>query len=267
MKLLTWPQDDIHNMKENVTKITLNERIGEDAVRIRFVVDWDSFEPGQFVMVEAPGGEVFLRRPFGIVRVAKGEAEICVKIVGKGTAALAKASVGAPLRAIGPCGKGFRLPDKGKTAVLVAGGYGIGPLFGMCEALKKSGIDAILYYGAKTKTHLLYMDELKRTGANVVVSTEDGSSGEKGMITDVLKKLISGVKDPALFSCGPHGLLTAVAKIGMDIGAATQVSMETYMACGMGVCMGCVCRDAKGDFVRVCREGPVFDAKDLKWDK
>lgn len=252
-------------MQENITTIASREPMGEDAFRLRFAVDWKFFDPGQFVMVEIPGHDVFLRRPFGIVRLEDGLAEICVKIVGKGTAALSRAPAGTPIRATGPCGKGFRLPDKGKTAVLVAGGYGIGPLFGMCESLKKRGVDAVLYYGAKTKAHLLYMDELRRINANVVVATEDGSSGEKGVITDLLKKGISGVKDSALFSCGPHGLLAAVAKLGMAAGAPVQLSMESYMACGVGVCMGCVCRDAKGNFVRVCREGPVFDARDLKW--
>ncbi len=252
-------------MQENITTIASREPMGEDAFRLRFAVDWKSFDPGQFVMVEIPDHDVFLRRPFGIVRLEDGLAEICVKIVGKGTAALSRAPAGAPIRATGPCGKGFELPDKGKAAILVAGGYGIGPIMGLCERLLARGNGVSVYYGAQSASNLLYLEELNGAGAKVVLSTEDGSRGERGLITDFLKKGISGVKDPALFSCGPHGLLAAVAKLGMAAGAATQLSMDSYMACGMGVCMGCVCKDAKGNFVRVCREGPVFDARELKW--
>ncbi|MBN1282820.1 MAG: dihydroorotate dehydrogenase electron transfer subunit [Proteobacteria bacterium] len=254
-------------MRENISKIALNETIGGAAVRIRFPVDWPSFDPGQFVMVEVPGREVFLRRPFGIVRLADGLAEICVKVVGRGTDALSMAAVGTPIRATGPCGRGFALPEKGRTSVLVAGGYGIGPLFGLCERLMAQGREAVLYYGAGTSSDLLCMDDLKRIGARTVVTTEDGSLGERGLIVGPLERDLGRISRPAIYACGPHGMLKAVAAIGSASGVPTQVSMDSYMACGIGVCMGCVCKDAKGDFVRVCREGPVFDAKDLKWNQ
>jgi dihydroorotate dehydrogenase electron transfer subunit len=209
-----------------------------------------------------PGGDVFLRRPFGIVALEGGLAEICYKIVGKGTKALTRVRVGDAISVTGPCGRGFSLPEKGRTSVLVAGGYGVGPLMGLASGL---GGDVRFYYGAKAERDLLYIDELGALGAKVVVTTEDGSAGEKGLVTSALERDLDTLERAALFSCGPHGLLEAVARIGEARGIPTQVSTEEYMACGIGVCMGCVSKKADGGFARTCKDGPVFDAKDLKW--
>jgi len=252
-------------MKENVTAIVSNEPAGEGAYRLRFPVDWSSYEPGQFVMVEIPGGEVFLRRPFGIARLVGGVAEICYKLVGRGTAALARALAGTELRVTGPCGKGFAPFDSSRTAVLVAGGYGIAPLYGLCERLAAEGRRAVVYYGAKSKSEFLYLNELKQIGVAISLATEDGSEGARGMITERLGGDIDAIDRPALYACGPKGLLRAVAMMAERHEVPAQVSTEEYMACGIGVCMGCVCKDRDGNFVRTCREGPVFNARDLKW--
>jgi dihydroorotate dehydrogenase electron transfer subunit len=249
-------------MKENATAIKMNEPMGEAAYRLRFDVDWTSFDPGQFVMISIPGGEIFLRRPFSIAGLAGGVAEICYKVVGRGTRALARAPVGTEISVAGPFGRGFVMPSNGETAVLVAGGYGIAPLVGLC---KKIGKSVMIYYGAKSASLFLYLDELRKMGVKAVLTTEDGSKGERGLITDRLKMDIDSIKTPALYSCGPKGLLTAVAQIGLSKGITTQVSMEEYMACGIGVCNGCVIKDAKGGFLKTCSDGPVFDAKELKW--
>lgn len=253
-------------MKDVLTTIAANGPMAEGVWCLRAPVPWTSFEPGQFVMLEVPGGEVFLRRPFGIVALEKGEAELCYKVVGRGTAALSRAPAGTSIRLLGPCGKGFLIPAGMKTAVLVAGGYGIGPLFGLAARLRASSVPVAAYYGGKGARHLLYLKELERIGAKLFLTTEDGSAGERGLVTDRLEREIDGIAGPALFACGPKGLLAATAKLGLSHGITTQVSMEAYMACGIGVCQGCVCRDARGEFVRTCREGPVFDAAELKWD-
>ena len=250
-------------MKENHTSITLNEPVGEETFRLCFEVDWPSYDPGQFVMVSIPGEEVFLRRPFGIAGLSGGLAEICYKVVGKGTKALMCASAGTRIDVIGPCGKGFKMPDANDTAVLVAGGYGIAPLMGLC---RKTGKGAKIYYGAKTSAEFLYLKELSEVDIEVVLATEDGSQGDKGLITDSLVRDLDSMNRPALYSCGPRGLLRAVAEIGMSKGIFTQVSMEQYMACGIGVCNGCVCKSVDGNFLKTCSDGPVFDAKDLSWD-
>jgi len=240
--------------------------MSSDAYRLRFAVDWSSYDPGQFVMVAIPGNTVFLRRPFGIARFSNGRAEICYKVVGRGTAALSQSGVGTRIDVLGPCGRGFEFPEADSTAVLVAGGYGIGPLFGLCERLVSEGRRCVLYYGSKTESHFLYLDELTKLGAKVVLSTEDGSLGARGFITHTLEKDLDSIERPSLYACGPHGLLKSVAQISSRKNLPAQVSMEAYMACGIGVCLGCACKDAAGDFVRTCREGPVFDAKELKWD-
>ena len=250
-------------MKENRSKIVLNEPMGASACRLRFEVDWDSYVPGQFVMVEVPGGEVFLRRPFGIAGLEGGLAEICYKIVGRGTRALTSAKPGTPIDILGPCGNGFSLSDNGATSVLVAGGYGIGPLMGLAA---KAGGDGVIYYGAKTASDFLYLNELEGLGVKLVLATEDGSAGEKGLVTDVLTRDIGSIEKPAIFCCGPHGLLEAVAKLGISKKIPTQVSTEEYMACGIGVCGGCATRASDGRYVGVCKDGPVFDVRDLKWD-
>jgi len=252
-------------MKENRTRVVSNERAGGNAFRMRFAVDWAGFDHGQFVMLEVPGGEVFLRRPFGIVRLEGGQAEILYKVVGPGTRALSRLPVGTELSATGPCGRGYRIPAKDCTAVLVAGGYGIAPLFGLAETLARQGRRAIVYYGAGSKEDLLCTEEIKALGVALAVATEDGSEGYRGTIADKLRKDIGAMDGPELMGCGPEGLMRELARVGVEYGAPVQVSMEAYMACGIGVCTGCACKDKDGNFVRVCREGPVFDAKDLSW--
>ena len=250
-------------MKENKTRIALNEPMGRRAYRLRFEVDWDSYDPGQFVMVRVPGGEVFLRRPFGIAGLSDGCAEVCYKVVGRGTNALTEASAGAEISVTGPCGKGFEKPAAESTAVLIAGGYGIGPLMGLC---RNAPGERVIYYGAKAEDHFLYLDELKELGVRTVLATEDGSLGEKGLITKCLERDLGKLEKPTLLACGPPGLLAAGAKLGISKRIPTQVSTEEDMACGIGVCMGCVAKKADGGFVRTCSDGPVFDAKELKWN-
>jgi dihydroorotate dehydrogenase electron transfer subunit len=249
-------------MKENASTIILNEPMGDSARRLRFEVDWQEYAPGQFVMVAMPGGDAFLRRPFGIADLSGGSAEICVKVVGKGTRALARAVAGTELSVTGPCGKGFAPKTPGETAVLVAGGYGIGPLLGLCQGACK---DVLLYYGARTKADFLYVDEILRRGVKTVFTTEDGSLGEKGLVSEALARDLDGIKNPSIFCCGPHGLLQAVARLGIERSVPTQASTEEYMACGIGVCMGCVCERHDGQYARTCRDGPVFEARELKW--
>jgi dihydroorotate dehydrogenase electron transfer subunit len=131
---------------------------------------------------------------------------------------------------------------------------------------RKAAGKAVIYYGAKTESDFLYLEELKGLGAKLVLATEDGSAGEKGLVTTVLERDVASVDNPALYCCGPHGLLEAVAKLGISKGLPTQVSMEEYMACGIGVCGGCVTKTSSGEYVGVCKNGPVFNAKELKWD-
>jgi len=253
-------------MNDQSTKIISNEQVASDVNRLRFSVDWKSYDPGQFIMLSIPGDKVFLRRPFGIAGLNEGVAEICYKIVGDGTRALSNSIEGCELKVLGPCGRGFDISNADHIPVLVAGGYGIAPLMGLARSLVDAGRGVKLYYGGRSADDLFCTEELKALGVDLICATEDGSSGEKGFVTDALLKDMSSIVNPEFFVCGPEGLIRAVARIGIERDLPTQVSLDSYMACGIGVCLGCVCKDTDDHFVRVCKEGPVFLADELKWD-
>jgi len=253
-------------MKDSLATVEYKEFIGERYFRLGLKVGWDSFAPGQFVMLEVPGHDILLRRPFGIVKIQGGVLEVCVKVVGKGTAALSKIEKGQQTSVLGPLGKGFELSKDVKTAILVAGGYGIAPLLSLAKSAAENGANIVFYYGAKKSADLLYMDELKSLGVDLRLATEDGSAGEKGFLTQRLEREILEFNDAAIFCCGPRGLLNETAKIAAKLNIQAQVSLESYMACGIGVCLGCAVKVKDGSYVRACREGPVFDAANIIWE-
>lgn len=252
-------------MKDQQTTVLINEPLSERVHRLRFGVDWEAYTPGQFVMVRIPGEAVFLRRPFGIARLEGGVAEICYKVVGRGTARLAELARGTAIDILGPCGHGFVMPTAKENAVLIAGGYGIAPLLGLAKQLREARRDVHCFYGGKSEEEFFCVDELRGMGVDLVLATEDGSAGERGLVTEVLAAQLDAIVRPVLMACGPEGLMHAVARFGLERGIPTQVSRDAYMACGIGVCLGCVCETAAGDSVRTCREGPVFRAEELKW--
>lgn len=251
-------------MQETKATIQSIEPMSDKYRRLILATDWDAWTPGQFVMMRMPHGPAFIRRPFGIVDMRDGALEICFKMVGPGTKALAEAKVGDHIDVLGPLGKGFEVA-KGKNHMLVAGGYGIAPILGLAHQLVETGEGATLFYGAKSKEHLLYRDELSRLSVDVVMTTEDGGVGRKGLVTEAIQDELQEMKGVALYACGPEPLMRAMAKLGKEKSVPVQVSMDRYMACGMGVCLGCMCTTKDGDNVRACREGPVFDARELKW--
>jgi dihydroorotate dehydrogenase electron transfer subunit len=249
-------------MKDVLATIKSIATVSQRYRRMKLRVDWDAFTPGQFVMVRVPGDKAFIRRPFGIVGLEGGICEICFKVIGAGTQSLADAKEGDRVSVLGPLGNGFEIADA-KKHVLVAGGYGIAPIVGLARHLIGEGKECVIGYGAASAEHLLYMDELRSLGCDLRITTEDGSEGMKGLITDALGDVLSG--SAALYCCGPDGLLKAVAKLGEKNGIRTQVSLDRFMACGIGLCLGCVCETVAGTNVRACREGPVFDASTIKW--
>jgi dihydroorotate dehydrogenase electron transfer subunit len=254
-------------MKDTRAAVESIESLKNSYFRMRLVTGWDEgFVPGQFVMIRVPGSEVFLRRPFGILGIEKGVLEICFKTVGRGTEVLSKTKAGEEIYVLGPLGNGFAFKEEFKIGILVAGGYGIVPLIPLAGTLTNMGRKAVLYYGGRTSADILCESEIKSAGAELKITTEDGSRGTKGMVTDLLLKEIPDFKGAALFSAGPKGLLMEVSKIAASFKIPAQLSMDEYMACGIGVCLGCVVKSKNGAYVRVCREGPVFDAKDIIWD-
>ena len=230
---------------------------------------------GQFVMIQTrAGSDPLLRRPMSIYRVLPGRRgliQILYKVVGTGTRYLSQQPRGALLATLGPLGNGFRLPEPGIRAVLVAGGIGIAIFPFLAEALGKGrGPSPVLLYGGRSKRDLVALDFFRARRIPVRLATEDGSIGTRGFVTRLLETLLAARK-PAdhleLLVCGPTPMLKAVGAVATGAGVACQLALESQMPCGIGVCLGCVVPcpgDARGPmFRRVCTEGPIFRASEV----
>jgi dihydroorotate dehydrogenase electron transfer subunit len=231
-------------------------------------------KPGNFVHLKVNSGSdgsPLLRRPFSIHSVDRAgkRFEILLKVVGKGSAILSAKSPGEKVDLLGPIGNSFSHPSKGKEPVLVAGGMGIAPLWFLYTRLARrlSSENITVYLGAKSKRELLYAEKLKDTGAKLILSTDDGSAGKKGLVTEVflkeMKRRGRDAKRLAVYSCGPHRMLRRMSQIAKSLDLWCQVSLETHMACGVGACWGCVVKGNNETYKRVCVDGPVFDAREV----
>ncbi|MDI6790430.1 MAG: dihydroorotate dehydrogenase electron transfer subunit [Thermodesulfobacteriota bacterium] len=221
--------------------------------------------PGQFLMLRVGQTlDPLLRRPFSIHAVHDSRTiDILYRVIGKGTNLLTAIKKGGRLDIVGPLGRGFSWKE-GSPSLLVAGGIGIAPLFFLAQTITQNGAGAktSVFIGARNKTELLCVKELKAMGLQVEAATEDGSRGKKGLITDLITNRVAASR-PVIYSCGPYPMLHAVASLAMQYGLSCQVSLESFMACGLGACLGCVAEMRNGDLVRVCKEGPVFDAYEV----
>jgi dihydroorotate dehydrogenase electron transfer subunit len=214
----------------------------------------DGFEPGQFVMLKIPSQCTFLRRPFGIMGLSRGVLALLYKIRGEGTHAMSGLKEGETVSVIGPLGTGFNAGIKGQ-AIYVAGGAGLPPLLALYNKTNRGEF----LLGVKTEDDIPFDYIPGKTR----IASEDGSIGYKGLVTDLLSGL--KIKTPSvIYTCGPLPMLKEVSLIAESIGAKCQVSLEERMACGFGVCSGCVARTVKGNR-SICVNGPVFDASELLW--
>ncbi|HEX3900780.1 MAG TPA: dihydroorotate dehydrogenase electron transfer subunit [Mycobacteriales bacterium] len=237
--------------------------------------------PGQFVAVAVggEGGGMLLRRAFSIYSVREtgvygGTVEFIFSVAGRGTAWLAAQRPYDPIDVVGPLGKPFALPREPANCLLVGGGYGAAPLFMLADALRTRGcrIDAVL--GASTGDRLFGALDAKRMAASVAFTTDDGTYGEKGRVSDVLPEVIDRVKADVVYACGPMAMLQAVQAVASaaydGAGIPTQLSVEESMACGIGVCMTCVLpiigNDGQTRMSRSCADGPVFSGDRIRWD-
>ena len=229
--------------------------------------------PGQFihVMVSQDTG-MLLRRPFTIYTVDGHEITMLYQIIGEGTKRLSEMPKGAPLHVLGPLGNTFDFTTHPEPAILVGGGAGIASLMLLATALRKHDIQTFGLVGAQRQARLLSVADLEAIGITTHIATDDGSIGRHGYVTDILIDMLEKMNwhRPTIYACGPHGMLSAVAKIAANYGVPTQIAMENRMGCAMGVCLGCVCpvRIDKNtiEYQRVCTEGPVFNATDIAWD-
>lgn len=270
-----------------------------------------TFQPGQFIMVKPSGSlEPFLPRAYSILRVrhtgSKGKkktvVEIFYKIMGKGSRALAGLKSGDNVDLLGPLGTSYDVPSSLTTAFLVAGGIGVPPVVALAERLGRSQSPAIgrrssvsgrprmiAFIGGKTSDDVLCVNDFRKAGATVRVATEDGSRGHQGLVTELLESYLRSLDNKersAIYACGPHPMLHAVARVAERFEIPCQVSLEADMACGFGACMACVIpvkqsaassqqsaqeappvdgRQQKAFYKLCCKDGPVFDAREVAW--
>jgi dihydroorotate dehydrogenase electron transfer subunit len=232
--------------------------------------------PGHFLNIAIGGDEtsMLLRRSFAIHQVQMrgmygGTLDIVVGVNGKGSQWLSERRRHDPLSIVGPLGRPFILPKERVSCVLVGGGYGSAPLFMLAEQLRERGCRVDVVLGASTEDKLFGTLDIKRLATTLTITTDDGSSGTQGRVTDVLPDIMEKSDSAVVYACGPMGMLSAVAAIASEKRAHSQCSVEESMACGIGVCMTCVLPvigdDGVTRMVRSCVEGPVFRGDRVRW--
>lgn len=246
-------------------RVTAVERLHERYVKLRLTQEapLPPMLPGQFVEVRVDNSpSTFLRRPISINFVDRttNELWLLVATVGDGTRHLAQLRCGDRLNCMLPLGNGFSISSAG-APLLVGGGVGVAPLLYLGAELKKSGVTPTFLLGARTAADLLMVDEFRRYG-RVFVTTEDGSEGEKGFVTQ--HSLLVHEQFDLVQSCGPTPMMKAVARYARQAGVPCEVSLENLMACGLGACLCCVEKTTEGHLC-VCKEGPVFNINRLLW--
>lgn len=228
--------------------------------------------PGQFLMVRiSPHPYPLLRRAFSIHSRNNDTVEIFLQEVGIGTELLARKIPGETLDLLGPLGKGFRIPEKTLEAEswLVGGGRGVAPLFFLAQALRSRGGKAKFFYGGKSFADLPLKDKLEKSGFPALYSTDDGSFGFHGFISDLFAAEIERSRPDHIFACGPEPMMAKVSRIASSQNIAAQFSLESIMGCGFGACWGCVRKinkKGKSGWVKICQEGPVFSCPEIAWD-
>ena len=227
-----------------------------------------SAEPGQFVHLRVGDGtDPLLRRPFSVMLTdpARGEVQVLVRTVGRGTEIMASHQEGFRYDLLGPLGRGWRRPSGGENAILVAGGVGVAPLIFLADRLRGPGelpyVRAL--FGGATEDALVCWTEFASRCEEFTAVTEDASAGESGLVTEVLAREIVRDRPDQVCACGPNGMLQAVMELCDDAQIACQVSMEQWMGCGVGACLGCAVPAAAGGYLRVCEDGPVFEAGEI----
>lgn len=247
-------------------EVTLNHNISNDyfAIYLQCPEELPLIQPGQFVQVLVSNSTTtYLRRPFSIydVNYGKNEISLLIKKVGDGTVALSRLKKGDKLNIIYPLGNSFSLPETGK-ALLVGGGVGIAPMLMLAKLLHKKGIEPDVLIGGRSLPDIIEPEKYKPY-ANVFVTTDDGTAGEKGMVTQHSLFLGDVKKYSAIYACGPDPMMKAVARLAAAIEIPCEISLENTMACGIGACLCCVVETIDGNKT-TCIEGPVFNTSKLK---
>lgn len=262
-----------------VSEILDNRRVGDyHVLSLTAPGVAETVEPGHFVTV-AMGGEessMVLRRAFAIHQVTSrgvygGTLDVAISVQGRGTKWLSERRRHDTVSLVGPLGRPFTLPKQGVSCVLVGGGYGSAPLFLLAQALRDRGCRVDIVVGASTEDKLFGVLDLKRLASGLTITTDDGSSGVRGRVTDVLDDVMDRVGADVVYACGPMPMLAEVARISTKRRVFSQCAVEESMACGIGVCMTCVLPVVGDDgvtrMVRSCVDGPVFRGDRVRWQE
>ena len=243
-------------MKQSIFQITENTPLTDSVYRMRLVGDTSHITaPGQFVKLQLDG--FYLRRPISVCDCEDGTLTLIYKVVGKGTAAMSKLCEGK-LDILTGLGNGYDTSLSGDAPLLLGGGVGVPPLYMLAKKLIAEGKKVSVILGFNTKDEIFYEEEFRALGADVTVTTVDGSYGVKGFVTDAMAEK----SYTYVYTCGPEPMLKAIYRASATSG---QFSFEERMGCGFGACMGCSCKTLTG-YKRICKDGPVMKKEEILWE-
>ena len=244
-------------MKKGLFEITENTAVLPAVMRMRLRGDCSAItRPGQFVNIALDG--LYLRRPISVCDCRGDELTIIYKVVGRGTAQMSRMQCGGQLDILSGLGNGYDLSLSGERPLLLGGGVGVPPLYWLARCLRDEGKHVTAVLGFNRADEIFYERELRELGAEVIVTTVDGSYGVRGFVTDAMASL----DYTYFYTCGPEPMLRAVYSAAKTEG---ELSFERRMGCGFGACMGCSCKTITGN-KRICREGPVMKRSDIIWE-
>ena len=246
-------------MQQTIFTVRENTPIAKDVYRMVLAGDTGAITAtGQFVNIKIDG--LFLRRPISVCDWADGELTLIYKVVGEGTRVMSRYDVGTELDVLTGLGNGYDTTLSGERPLLIGGGVGVPPLYALCKTLVAEGKKPTVVLGFNGRDDVFYEEEFKALGAQVYVTTADGTYGTRGFVTDAMKQLdMASVTH--FYTCGPEPMLKAVYAATTTSG---QFSFEERMGCGFGACMGCSCKTITG-YKRICKEGPVLKKEEIKW--
>jgi len=275
---MTAPQKINRNAIQIQAEVLSNKKVGPYHHMVFAVGDMAAHsKPGNFVAISVGGEQssLILRRAFAIYRASDkgpmgGSIELVVAPHGQGSKWLCNQNVGAFVDMVGPLGTAFGIPTTNANTMLIGGGYGSAPLFALAEVLKNRGCRVDMVLGASTANKIYAPLEGKRSVSSLTLTTDDGTTGIHGQISEAIPRLIREYSTEVIYSCGPMGMLSAISKIAEDFDIAHQCAVEEAMACGIGVCMTCVIpvkNEGGIKMVRTCIDGPVMDGAEIIWDR
>ena len=245
-------------MKQSIFKIKENTPLTSNVYKMLLEGDTSDVKNcGQFVNIKLEG--LFLRRPISVCDCEENVLTLIYKVVGKGTEQMSKMGAGEELDVLTGLGNGYDTSVSGDMPILLGGGVGVPPMYMLCKKLIAEGKRVSVILGFNTAGEVFYENEFKELGADVTVTTVDGSYGTRGFVTDVMKNADYSY----FYTCGPEPMLKAVYNTSVTEG---QFSFEERMGCGFGACMGCSCKTITG-YKRICKEGPVMKKEEILWEK